>query len=58
MGYTLKDERQSVEEMLREIVAKITPAVMDMYEKCDSGELKIRFQKGDFRQAVRTEVAL
>lgn len=49
--------RLSVEAMLAEIVKRITPAVLDIYAKKDSGEVKIRFQAGDFRQA-RVDVVL
>jgi len=44
--------------MLAEIVKRITPAVLDMYAKRENGEIKLRFQSGDLRGAVRTEVAL
>jgi hypothetical protein len=50
-------DRKSVDEMLREIMERITPAILDIYAKRDNGEVKIRFQTGDFRQA-RVEVAL
>jgi len=50
--------RQSVDEVLAEIVKRITPAVLDMYAKRENGEIKLRFQSGDLRGAVRTEVAL
>lgn len=58
MAETQDHCRQLVEEALKEIVRRITPTVLDMYAKRESGEIKLRFQTGDFKQAVRTEVAL
>lgn len=47
-----------LEDVLAEIVKRISPAVADLMAKKDSGEIRLRFGVGDFKQAVRTEVVL
>jgi len=50
--------RPSFEDMMKEIVQKITPELLGMYVREESGELAIRIGSGNLKQAVRKEVVL
>lgn len=52
------ESQPRLEDVLAEIVKRISPAVADLMAKKDSGEIRLRFGVGDFKQAVRTEVVL
>ncbi len=52
------DDGVQVEETLREIVKRITPAVADIAARGENSEIVLRFKNGSLRQAVRMEVTL
>ena len=47
-----------VDAMLIEIARRITPVLPRIYAESYSGEIRLRFQNGRFKEAVRTEVRL
>ena len=40
-----------IEAALKEIVKKITPAVVEMYERNESGSIILEFAPGEFKRA-------
>jgi hypothetical protein len=42
----------SHEEVLRRIVAKITPAIVEIVQRRDSGRIELHFGSGDFKMAT------
>lgn len=52
------DNPTEPDSVLAVIWQKVLPAILDICAKKESGEIVIRFQSGEFRQAVRREVTL
>jgi hypothetical protein len=50
--------RKTADKALREIMMKLDPAVLAILADSYSGEIRLRFQCGKFKEAVRTEVRL
>jgi hypothetical protein len=58
VGKPQPEVAKGVDEMLREIVRKLEPALVDLVARGESGEFALRFRTGQLKQVVRKEVVL
>ena len=47
------EKNERVTRFLRKVVEKLTPAVIEAFEKDESGHFELHYDKGEFRRAFR-----